>query len=114
LEAAVGAVLARDFVERLLAGRRVEALGERLALAALVAVPHFGGEVAIHQPANVERQRLQRIGRGLRRPATGGLSRTGIGAIEQVRQPSVASRVLAERGSRRSFGAARRWHAEIR
>src|ERR1700760_3128259 len=35
LEAAVGAVLAGDFVERLLASRRVQALGERLALAAL-------------------------------------------------------------------------------
>src|ERR1041384_1356184 len=65
LEAAVGAVRAGDLVERLLAGRRVEALGERLALAALVAVPHLGGEVAVHQPADVERQRLQRIGRTL-------------------------------------------------
>src|SRR5438128_10260271 len=30
LETAIGAVFARDFVERLLAGRRVEPLGERL------------------------------------------------------------------------------------
>src|SRR5438445_5802697 len=65
LEAAVGAILSGDLVERLLTGRRVQPLGERLALAALVAVPHLGGEVAIHQPADVERQRLQRIGRTL-------------------------------------------------
>src|SRR5687767_2785155 len=34
LEAAVGAVFAGDLVERLLAGRRVQPLGKRLALAA--------------------------------------------------------------------------------
>src|SRR6201992_4014836 len=61
LEVAVAAILAGDFIESLLAGRRIEPLRERLALAALIAVPHFGGEVAIHQPADVERQRLQRI-----------------------------------------------------
>src|SRR5690349_10836181 len=44
LEGAVGAVLAGDLVKGLLAGRRIETLGERLALAALVAVPHFGSE----------------------------------------------------------------------
>src|ERR1700751_3119074 len=61
LEAAVGAVLAGDLVKSLLAGRRIEALGERLALAALVAVPHLGRKIAVHQPADVERQRFQRI-----------------------------------------------------
>src|SRR5882724_553090 len=54
LEVAVGAVFAGDFVERLLAGRRVEPLGEGLALAALIAIPHLGGEVAVHQAADVE------------------------------------------------------------
>src|SRR6202000_1521207 len=71
LEGAVGAILAGALVERLLAGGRVEALGERLALAALVAVPHLGSEVAVHQPADVERQRLQRIFRALLRRAAG-------------------------------------------
>src|SRR3977135_4409558 len=61
LEAAVGAILAGDFVKGLLAGRRVRPLGEGLALAALIAIPHLGGEIAIHQAADVERQRRQRI-----------------------------------------------------
>src|ERR1700744_81173 len=52
LEAAVGAVLAGELVERPLAGRGGQALAERLALAALVAVPHLGREVAVHQPAD--------------------------------------------------------------
>src|ERR1700716_1922784 len=55
LEAAVGAILAGDLVKGFLAGRRVEPLGKSLALAALVAIPHLGGEVAIHQAADVER-----------------------------------------------------------
>src|ERR1700730_14498394 len=48
LEIAVGTVFAGDFVKSFLAGRRVEAFCERLALAALVAVPHFGGGAGIH------------------------------------------------------------------
>src|SRR5665213_1272141 len=70
LEVAVGAVFAGDFVERLLAGRGVEPFGEGLALAALIAIPHLGSEIAIHQPSDVERQRLQRVAAGgrLRRP----------------------------------------------
>src|SRR5216683_6791951 len=48
LEGAVGAIFAPDFVEGLLAGRRVEPLGERLALAALIAIPHLGCEIAVH------------------------------------------------------------------
>src|SRR5207302_10951716 len=39
LETAIGAVFARHFVERLLAGRRLGPLGERLALPALIAIP---------------------------------------------------------------------------
>src|SRR5438270_5716867 len=66
LEVAVGAVLAGDLVKGLLTGGRVEALGEGLVLAALVAVPHLGGEVAVHQPADVERQGFQRIAATLR------------------------------------------------
>src|SRR5580704_9375004 len=103
LEAAIGAVLAGDLVKGLLAGRRIEALGERLALATLVTVPHLGREIAVHQPADVERQRLQRIaaatGGGLLwSAAAGGRGRgrrrsTGaVGAVEQVRQPAVAAR----------------------
>src|SRR5437879_9671175 len=61
LEIAVGAIFAGDFIEGLLAGRRVEPLGESLALAALIAIPHLGGEIAIHQAADVERKRLQRV-----------------------------------------------------
>src|SRR6185436_18512098 len=118
LEATIGAVFARDFVERLLAGGRVEPFGERLALAALIAVPHFGGEVAIHQPADVERQRLQRIGGGLRRAATrrfASATAAVIGAVEEVGQPSVAaSSVLVSRRNRRGFGAARGRYAEVR
>ena len=54
LEIAVGAKFACDLIERLLAGRRIEALGERLVLAALISIPHLGGEIAVHQAADVE------------------------------------------------------------
>src|SRR5580692_1307343 len=101
LEVAVGAIFAADFIERLLAGGRVEPLGEGLALAALIAIPHLGGEVAIHQAADVERQRLQRVAAG------GLLSRAGardiaiacagssaaIGAAQEIGKPSIASLV---------------------
>ena len=86
LEVAVGAIFAGDLVEGLLARRRIEPLGESLALAALIAIPHFGGEVAIHQAADVERQRLQRIaagGRLRRRPRARGLA--GAPALPSVR-----------------------------
>src|SRR5262249_7120966 len=121
LEVAVGAILAGDLVESLLTGGRVEALGERLVLAALVAVPDFGGGVAVHQPADVERQRLQRIAtvlRGLRRLlrssraaarrfTAGRSGRAGVGAVQEVRQPAVAALVVAGRCDRRGLGAAR-------
>ena len=100
LEAAVGAIFARDFVERLLAGWRIEPLAEGLALAALVAIPHLGGEIAIHQPADVERQRFQRIGLALRRSSARGFATAGtagVGAVEKVGQPSVAPAVLSRR-----------------
>src|SRR6476620_5634419 len=106
LEGAVGAVFARDFVERLLPGWGVQPLGERLALAALVTVPHFAREVAIHQPADVERQRFQRIDRRLRCTATGRLSDACVGAVEQVGPPSVLT-ASACRRDRRDIGAAR-------
>src|SRR3984957_17541315 len=64
LEVAVAAIFAGDFVESLLTRRRIEPLGEGLALAALIAIPHFSSEVAVHQPADVERQRLQWIAAG--------------------------------------------------
>src|SRR5438445_11909079 len=41
LEVAVGAILAGDLVKGLLAGGRVETLGEGLVLAALIAIPHL-------------------------------------------------------------------------
>ena len=44
LEIAVASVLAGDFIEGLLASGRIKPLGESLALAALVAIPHFGRE----------------------------------------------------------------------
>src|SRR5207302_5906965 len=81
LEIAVGAIFAGDLIERLLAGRGVKALGECLALAALVAVPHFTREVAVHQPADVKRQRLQRIAVALLgRTAARGIAAGGISA----------------------------------
>src|SRR6185312_3843390 len=94
LEAAVGAVLSGDLVKRLLAGRHVEPLGEGLVLAALVAVPHLGGEVAVHQPADVERQRFQWVGGRLRlrlrlwtrSRGLAAATTAGIGAAEQIRQ----------------------------
>src|SRR5262249_56356512 len=91
LEAAVGAIFSGGLVERLLAGRRVETLGERLALAALVAVPHLGGEVAVHQPADVERQRLQRIGRALRAAALRLRLAVAVSTAEQIGEPAVAA-----------------------
>src|SRR5262249_47493946 len=110
LEAAVGTVLAGDLVKRLLARRRVEALGERLALAALVAVPHIGGDVAVHQPADVERQRLQRIATRRLLRAAAALLRRGcgsavVGTVEEIRQPAVAA-LVGGRRDRRRLGAA--------
>src|SRR5260370_211333 len=95
LEVAVSAIFAGDFIEGLLAGRRVEPLGERLALAALIAIPHLGGEIAIHQPSDVERQRLQRIattallGGAAAREVT--VAGAGIGAVQEIGKPSIAS-----------------------
>src|SRR5512139_2069732 len=124
LEVAVGAVLAGDLVEGLLAGRRIEPLAEGLVLAALVAIPHFGGEVAVHQPADVERQRLQRIAAALRglwllRAATRRLASSrsalaGIGAVQQVGQPAVTALVAARGRDRRGLGTSRGGHAEVR
>src|SRR6266403_3547881 len=110
LEIAVRAIFAGDFIKGLLAGRRVEPLGESLALAALITIPHLGGEIAIHQAADVERQRLQRVAAPLLRAATRdvAVASAGIGAAQQVREPSVASLIGACRGNRRRFGAARR------
>src|SRR5260221_10974024 len=94
LEVAIGAIFAGDFIEGLLAGRRVEPLGESLALASLIAIPHLGGEIAIHQPADVERKRLERVAtarllRAAARDVT--VAGAGIGAVQQVREPSIAS-----------------------
>src|SRR3984957_20564746 len=118
LEVTVGAIFAGDLVEGLLSRRRIEPLGESLALAALIAIPHFGGEVAIHQAADVERQRLQRIAAGgrLGRGAPRGLAvaATGVGAAQQIGQPSVAPLVGACGRDRRRFGAARGGPAEVR
>src|SRR5215212_9645814 len=95
LEVAVGAIFADDLVERLLASRRVEALGERLALASLIAVPHLCREIAIHQPPDVQRQRLQGIATGLRLATAGSFSVAGpgVGAVQQLREPSIAALV---------------------
>src|ERR1700722_18690407 len=101
LEVAVGAVFAGDLVEGLLPGRRVEPLGERLALAALIPIPHLGGEIAVHQAADVERQRVQRIAAGglLRRTAArnvtiaGAGGRAAIGTVQQIGKPSIAALV---------------------
>src|SRR5258706_7513019 len=110
LEVAVGAILAGDFVEGLLAGRRIEPLGESLALAALIAIPHLGCEIAIHQASDVERQRLQWIataallgGAAARDVAVGG---AGISAVQEVGKPSIASLINARGADRRRFGAA--------
>src|SRR5207237_6101666 len=95
LEVAVGTVFAGDFIEGLLAGRRVEPLGECLALAALVAIPHLDREIAIQQTADVERQRLQWIAGSclLRRTAARDVTvlAGGIRAVQQVGQPAIAS-----------------------
>src|SRR5258708_10936476 len=116
LEIAVRAIFAGDFIEGLLAGRRVEPLGESLALASLIAIPHLGGEIAIHQPADVERKRLERVAtarllRAAARDVT--VAGAGIGAVQQVREPSIASLIGACRGNRRRFGAARRRPAHV-
>src|SRR5258708_9992572 len=109
LEIAVRAIFAGDFIEGLLTGRRVEPLGESLALATLVAIPHLGGEIAIHQPSDVERQRLQRIaaallgGAAARDVTVGG---AGIGAVQEVGKPSIAALIGTRRADRRRFGAA--------
>src|ERR1700694_1899767 len=110
LEVAVGAIFAGDFIEGLLAGRRIEPLGECLALAALIAIPHLGCEVAIHQPSDVERQRLPRIATGAllggaaARDVT--VAGAGISAVQEVGKPSIASLIGARGTDRRRFGAA--------
>src|SRR5258707_5597482 len=91
LEIAVRAIFAGDFIEGLLAGRRVEPLGESLALASLIAIPHLGSEIAIHQPADVVRQRLQRVAAGplLRAAACDvTVASAGIGSAQKVGKPS--------------------------
>src|SRR5665213_696865 len=85
LEVTVGAIFAGDFIERLLAGRRIEPLGEGLALAALIAIPHLDREIAIHQPSDIERQRFQRIAAD-----AGGLRRTPRAAVR--RSPPASAR----------------------
>src|SRR6516162_373170 len=97
LEVAVGAIFARDLVERLLTSRRIKPLGEGLALAALIAIPHLGREIAIHQTADVQRQRVQRIAALRAALATAGRRRrggrvaataAGLGPVQQVGQPA--------------------------
>src|SRR5689334_12908588 len=93
LEAAVAAIFAADLIECLLSSRRIEPLGEGLTLAALIPIPHLGGEVAIHQPADIKRQGLQWIaaralgGATARRLAVAG---AGIRSIQQFGKPAVA------------------------
>src|SRR5258708_15768777 len=118
LEVAVGAIFAGDFVEGLLTGRRVEPFGERLALAALIAIPHLGGEIAIHQPPDVERQRLQRIataallGGATARDVT--VAGAGIGAVQEIGKPSIASLIGTGGADRRGFGGAGSRPAAVR
>src|SRR5947208_10771469 len=99
LEVAVAAIFAGDLVERFLSGRRVEALGEGLALAALIAIPHLSREIAIHQPADVERQRLQGIAALLRYAAARRLTVAAarIRSVEQLGKPSIATLVGTSR-----------------
>src|ERR1700730_7445460 len=88
LEAAVGAVLAGDLIEGLLAGRRVEPFCKGLALAALIAIPHLGGEVAVQESGDLERQRPQRIAAGRRLGGAAArdlaVAGAGIGAVQEV------------------------------
>src|ERR1700694_1056294 len=118
LEVAVGAIFAGDLIEGLLAGRGVEPLGESLALAALIAIPHLGCEIAIHQAADVERQRVQRVATGCRlgRAAARDLTvaGAGIGAAQEVGKPPIASLIGSRWRNRRRFGAARNRSAEVR
>src|ERR1700682_2889394 len=113
LETPVGAIFAGDFIEGLLAGRRVEPLGEYLGLATLIAIPHLSCEIAIHQAADVERKRLQRIAANarLRRTAARGIAvaAAGVGAAQQVGEPPIASLLGIGRADRRRFGAAGNW-----
>src|SRR2546423_5757183 len=114
LEVAVAAIFAGDLVERFLSGRRVEALGEGLALAALIAIPHFGSEIAIHQPADVERQRLQGIAAALLRCAAARrftIATARIRSVQQLGKPSIATLVGTPRRNWRRFRTARRGDA---
>src|SRR5262245_15040100 len=59
LEFAVAAILPADLLERLLALHGVElAARERVAVAALVAVPQVGGGVVVDHAGNVDRERI--------------------------------------------------------
>src|SRR5262249_29172828 len=102
LELAVAAILVADLLEGLLALHRVEAAGEDVALAALVAVPQLGGRVVIDHPRDVDGERVERLeavaGRTIvtagRRASSGSLVRADLGprgAMQQLREPAVAA-----------------------
>src|SRR5580704_17175529 len=67
LELAVGAVALADLLERALPLHGVEALGEHVAFAALVAVPQLGGDVVVDHAGDVDRERIERLDRVARR-----------------------------------------------
>src|SRR5258708_1598332 len=89
------AVLAADLLQGLLALRRVEASGEDVPLAALVAIPQFDGGVVIDEAGDVDRKRVERVDDALV------LAAIGLAAIlaaprarKHVIQPSAAALVL--------------------
>src|SRR5262249_32665421 len=61
LEFAVGAVAPADLVERLLALQRIEPARERVALAAVIAVPQVHHGVVIHHAGDVGGDRVERV-----------------------------------------------------
>src|SRR5271169_1364348 len=108
------AVLAADFLEGLLALRRVEAAGEDVALAALVAVPQFDGGVVVDEAGDVDRKRVERVDDAL---ILGPVGRPAAAVFlaartrEHVVEPGAAAFVLVLArlpARRRRFGARRR------
>ena len=92
LELAVAAILLADLVERLLALHGVEAPGEDVALAALVAVPQLGGGVVIDHPRDVDRERVERLDAcGAARPSRRAGGRV-VGPVSGARRGAAARR----------------------
>jgi hypothetical protein len=66
-ERAIGAIAPADFLERFLALCGVEPAAEDVPFAAPVAIPEIDNGIMVEQARNIERQRVDRVDRAVRR-----------------------------------------------